>query len=130
MIQRLALSTVTAVILLAAGALLLGASCNQGVVASGEVLKQVGKDWLAVNAAFVQACRPSAPTMDKATCATAGQLYDKFRVAYPLAMNLYESGVNANDAQIAGGAKAVIRSLAADGASLAIKVGLNFVKVN
>ena len=97
---------------------------------TGAVLEQVGKDWLAVNAALVEGCKPSAPTLDQATCTKARAVAVKMKTAYPIAMNLYEAGVNANDANIAGGAKAVIRSLAVDGASLAIKVGLQFVKVD
>ena len=113
--------------------LLLGASCQGGtdrsLLTSGAVLQQVGKDWLAANKALVEACRPSAPKLDAPTCAHARQVGEKMKTAYPLAMTLYEAGVNANDANIAGGAKAAIRSLAADGAALAIKVGLSFVKV-
>lgn len=97
---------------------------------TGAVLEEVGKDWLKVNAALVDACRPSAPRLDVGTCATARSVALKFKTAYPLAMSLYEAGVNVNDANIAGGAKAAIRSLAVEGASLAIKVGLSFVKVD
>jgi hypothetical protein len=97
---------------------------------TGVVLERVGTDWLAVNAALVEGCKPSAPKLDQPTCVKARAVALKMKTAYPLAMNLYEAGVNANDANIAGGAKAVIRSLAVDGASLAIKVGLQFVKVD
>lgn len=97
---------------------------------TGAVLERVGTDWLAVNTALVEGCKPSGPTLDQATCVKARAVALKMKTAYPIAMNLYEAGVNANDANIAGGAKAVIRSLAVDGASLAIKVGLKFVKVD
>jgi len=131
MIQRVALHTTTAVILLLALTLLLGcATVEPTLGTSGAALEQVGRDWLAVNNALVEACKPSGPTLDAATCATGRSVAVKMKTAYPLAMSLYEAGVNANDANIAGGAKAVVRSLAVDGASLAIKVGLSFVKVN
>ena len=132
MIQRIAMTTVTAVITgLAVLALFVGcASVDPTLGGTGVVLQQVGKDWLAVNAALVEACKPSAPKLDVATCAQGRAVAVKMKTAYPLAMNLYEAGVNANDAGVAGGAKAAIRSLAVDGASLAIKVGLSFVKVN
>jgi hypothetical protein len=119
---------------LTAAVLLLGASCGQqgtdrAILTSGAVLKQVGQQWLAANQALVEACRPSAPTLDAATCGQARQVGEKFKTAYPLAMNLYEAGVNANDAKIAGGAKAAIRSLAADAASIAIRVGFTIAEV-
>lgn len=97
---------------------------------TGATLERVGTDWLAVNAALVEACRPSAPKLDQPTCLKARDLAIKMKTAYPLAMSLYEAGVNANDAQVAGGAKAIIRSLAVEGSALAIKVGMQFVKVN
>ena len=98
--------------------------------ATGAVLEQVGRDWLAVNAVLVAGCRPSAPTLDQPTCLKARNLGIKMKTAYPLAMNRYEAGVNANDANIAGGAKAAIRSLAVEGAALAVTVGLQFVTVD
>ncbi len=120
-------------LLLTVAVLLMGASCqgqtDQALLTSGTALKQVGVQWLAANAALVDACKPSAPKLDTATCQKARQVGEKMKTSYPLAMNLYEAGVNANDANIAGGAKAVIRSLAADAASLAIKVGITIAEV-
>jgi hypothetical protein len=119
--------------LLTAAVLLLGASCGTtpGVtlVATGETIKAVGTDWLAVNARFVEACKPSGPTLDPATCGAARAFGEKFKKAYPLASDLYSTAVGTNDAALAGDAKAAIRKLALEGAALAVKVGLTMREV-
>ena len=119
--------------LLTVAILLMGASCGTtpGVtlVATGETIKAVGTDWLAVNAKFVEGCKPSGPTLDAGTCASARAFGEKFKKAYPLASDLYATAVGTNDAALAGDAKAAVRKLALEGAALAIKVGLTMREV-
>ena len=121
------------VMLLVAAVLAMGASCGTtpGVtlVATGETIKAVGTDWLAINAKFVEACKPSAPTLDAGTCKSARDFGEKFKKAYPLASDLYATAVGTNDAALAGDAKAAVRKLALEGAALAVKVGLTMREV-
>lgn len=119
-------------LVLALAVLVLGATCNTGpaLLGSGESLKLVGNQWLAANAELVKACVPSAPRLDKQTCDDARAFGVKFKTTYPLALQLFEAAVNANDAGIAGDAKDVIRRLSVDLVAFAAKVGLTFQEVN
>lgn len=121
-------------LVLALAVLMLGATCNtsttgQALVVTGEAIKGVGQDWLAVNKALVDACRPSAPKLDPKTCADARVFGEKFKKAYPLASDLYYTAVGTNDAALSGDAKAAVRKLAIEGLALAVKVGLTIREV-
>ena len=106
----------------------LGASCGTGtqeaLLSSGATLKAVGSQWRAVNARFVEGCKPSGPTLDKKMCDAARAFGEKFQKGYPLAVDLYEVAVNAQDTAMAGDARATIRRLSAELVSFGLKVGI------
>lgn len=111
--------------------LLLGATCNtqQALLGSGTALKGVGQQWLAVNEAFVKACVPSAPKLPKASCDQARDFGVKFKKSYPLAIDLFDTAVNANDTAMAGDAKNVIRGLSRDLVKFGLQVGIQLSEV-
>lgn len=116
---------------LCAAVLLLGATCNtqQALLGSGTALKGVGQQWLAVNDAFVKACVPSAPKLPKTSCDQARDFGAKFKKSYPLALDLYETAVNAQDTAMAGDAKNVIRGLSRDLVKFGLEVGIQLSEV-
>ena len=105
------------------------AGSTQSLLGAGVTLKAVGQQWEAVNAAFVKACVPSAPKLDVATCTQARDFGVKFKAAYPLAIQLYETAVNARDANMAGDAKHVIRGLSVDLVAFGLQVGMALQEV-
>lgn len=125
------LRTLRIPLVLALAVLVLGATCttHQQLMGSGTALKAVGQQWLAVNGAFVKACLPSAPKLPKATCDEAGKFHDKFKKSYPLAIDLYETAVNANDTAMAGDAKNVIKGLSRDLVKFGLQVGIQLSEV-
>lgn len=118
-------------LVLALAVLVLGATCTtqQSLMGSGTALKAVGQQWLAVNGAFVKACVPSAPKLSKATCDDARSFGDKFKKSYPLAIQLFETAVNANDTAMAADAKSVVRGLSVDLVKFGLQVGLTLQEV-
>ena len=105
------------------------ASTHQGLMGSGTALKAVGQQWLTVNEGFVKGCVPSAPTLPKAQCDAARSFGEKFKKAYPLAIQLFETAVSANDTAMASDAKSVIRGLSADLVKFGLQVGLTLQEV-
>jgi len=114
-----------AVLVLAVGC----ASTHQGLMGSGTALKAVGQQWLTVNEGFVKGCAPSAPTVPKAQCDAARDFGVKFKKAYPLAVQLFDTAVNANDAAMAADAKSVIRGLSVDLVKFGLQVGITLSEV-
>lgn len=100
------------------------ASVDKALVGSGESLKVVGENYLAVNDVFVAKC----PTgeISVATCNTYRVFSPKFRMAYPLAMHLWELGRKAGSHEATDHAESQILGLAAELASIAVKAGLQF----
>lgn len=120
-------------LLIVIAVLAMGASCgtssSAALLVTGEAIKGVGQDWLAVNKALVQACKPSAPTLDAVTCAQARAFAIKFKQAYPVASELYYSAVRVNDIALAGDAKSAVSRLAVEALTLAVKVGMSIREV-
>lgn len=118
-------------LILCTAALLLGATCNthQGLMGSGTALKAVGQQWVSVNDAFVKGCLPSAPKLTPKTCADARAFGEKFKKSYPLAIQLFETAVSANDTAMAADAKSVVRGLSADLVKFGLQVGLTLQEV-
>ena len=113
-------------------ALILSVGCSsthQGLMGSGTALKAVGQQWLAVNDGFVKGCVPSAPKLPKAQCDAARDFGVKFKQAYPLAIQLFETAVTANDTAMAADAKSVIRGLSVDLVKFGIHVGVTLQEV-
>ncbi len=123
--MRRYLSAVFILFLVTAGC----ASTHQGLMGSGTALKAVGQQWLAVNDGFVKGCAPAAPKLSKAQCDAARSFGEKFKKAYPLAIQLFETAVSANDTAMAADAKSVIRGLSADLVKFGLQVGLALQEV-
>ena len=88
------------------------ASIGQGLVVSGESLKAVGTEFIAVAEVYQKGC--AAQTIKPDQCAAFRSFGLRFQQAYPLTVTLWGVARNANDAATAKKAEAIIQSLVAD----------------
>jgi hypothetical protein len=124
--KRVLHTMLAALVVLSAGC----ASSHQNLMGSGAALKTVGQQWLSVNEGFVKGCAPTAvQKLPQDQCDKAREFGVKFKQAYPLAIQLYETAVNAKDTSMAADAKSVIRGLSADLVKFGLQVGLTLQEV-
>ena len=88
------------------------ASLGQGLAVSGESLKAVGQEFIAVAEVYQKGC--AAQTIKPDQCAAFRSFGLRFQQAYPLTVTLWGVARNANDAATTKKAEAVIQSLVAD----------------
>ncbi len=88
------------------------ASIGQSLVVSGESLKAVGNEFIAVADVYVRGC--AAQTISLSQCVAFRDFGEKFKVAYPMAIQLWGVARNANDVATAKKAEDVIKSLMTD----------------
>jgi hypothetical protein len=94
------------------------ATTQTGLAASGESLRQVGLQFIAVNQFYVQGCTDR--TIGKSDCATFSGFGRRFRGEYPAAVDAWEAARAANDAASEQAARVVIARLAAELSEVAV----------
>jgi hypothetical protein len=114
MIQR---GAIVLVILLAGCASMGGA--GQSLAVSGEALKAVGNEFVAVANVYKTGC--DAKTIAEKQCLAFREFGVRFKGSYPLAIGLWESARAANDGAASKKAEQVIGELAAQLSALAVQ---------
>jgi len=122
MIQRFAIHTATAVILLLALTLLLGCATQSGFVVTGESLDSIGNQFVAVGNAYNAALdtKKITPEQYREWATFAKQ----FKTAYPIAVEGWKSGVKVNDAALQKSSLALISGLVGELGKFAVTVGM------
>ncbi len=130
MIQRFALSVSTSAILFLAGLLLFaGCASTTPMAVTGESLAQVGTQFVAINAAYVDGCDVKK-TLTPAQCNNWIAFGTKFKQFYPVAAQAWTVARNTNDAALIGQTSTLVSTLVGQLAAFAAVVGMQVIGGN
>lgn len=106
-------------LVLAVAAVLTGCATQSTLATSGESLRQVGVQFVAVNGYYVAGCKDG--TIKPLDCANYGDFGRKFRAEYPVAVQAWEAARNAKDTAAEGRARDAIAALAQELSAVTVK---------
>lgn len=123
MIHRMALSTTTAVLLFLAALLLFsGCASYTGYIISGESLDATGRAFIQVGQTYNQRLDAKQITIEQYRQWAA--FANKFKQAYPPAVQLWKSAVVVNDAALTKQSSVIITGLVGELAKFGLVVGI------
>lgn len=98
-------------------------SFGKSMVVTGETIKGVGNEFVAVGAAYKSGCDVTR-TIPQSQCQSFRQFGLKFQTAFPLSTALWETARAQNDDVMKGNVEAIITDLATKLSEFALQVGL------
>jgi hypothetical protein len=116
----------TIAILLAGCASLGIGTGDSGLAVTGEGLKALGEEFVAVSAVYVQGCNSGQIKPDN--CAKYRSFGQKFQKSYPLAIQLWEAARKANDAAVEKKMREVVTLMATELSSMAVNAYVVFTE--